>query len=58
MRLVTINLQWGGKDRIDFILNYLIRQNADFLVLGEYKDHENGDTITKNLKKARLLLPG
>ena len=51
MRLVTINLQWGGKDRIDFILNYLIRQNADFLVLGEYKDHENGDTITKNLKK-------
>ena len=39
------------KIELIFILNYLIRQNADFLVFGEYQDHENGDTITKNLKQ-------
>lgn len=51
MKLVTLNLQWGGGDRTDSILDYLIELNADFLVLGEYQDNKNGDKIKKSLKR-------
>ncbi|BDZ68781.1 hypothetical protein [Methanobacterium ferruginis] len=47
MRLVTLNLQWGGEDRTDSILDYLIDLNADFLVVGEYQDNENGQKIRR-----------
>jgi hypothetical protein len=36
MKLVSLNLRFGGQRRTDSILDYLIDQNADFLVLGEY----------------------
>lgn len=50
MRLVTLNLRFGGEDRTSSILTYLIYQNADFLVLGEYQDNENGQKIKETLK--------
>ncbi len=51
MKLVTINLQWGGEDRIDSILDYLLDFNADFMVLGEYQEDEYGKKIKETLKK-------
>lgn len=50
MKLISINLQYGGGDRIDSILNYLIEENADLIVLGEYKDNEKGQKIQEKLE--------
>lgn len=51
MKLVSLNLRFGGQRRTDSILDYLIDQNADFLVLGEYQDNKNGQKIKETLKK-------
>lgn len=45
MKLLSINLQHGGGKRIDRILDYLLKHDADFIVFGEYKNNFNGDKI-------------
>ena len=51
MKLVSLNLRFGGQNRTDSILNYLMDHDADLLVLGEYQDNKNGLKIKETLKK-------
>ena len=51
MKLVSLNLRFGGQDRTDSILDYLMDHDADLLVLGEYQDNKNGLKIKETLKK-------
>lgn len=50
MKLISFNLLWGGEDRTESILKYLIEHNADLIVLSEYKNDINGQMIKENLK--------
>lgn len=51
MKLLSLNLRFGGQDRTDSILDYLMDHDADLLVLGEYQDNKNGLKIEETLKK-------
>jgi exonuclease III len=51
MKLVSLNLRFGGQDRTDSILDYLMDHDADLLVLGEFQDNKNGLKIKETLKK-------
>ena len=50
MKLVSLNLRFGGQSRTESILNYLINHKADLIVLSEFKNNANGLMIKETLK--------
>jgi exonuclease III len=50
MKLISLNLRFGGQNRTDSILDYLIKSQPDFIVLGEFKNDANGEKIKEALK--------
>src|ERR1035438_7625094 len=50
MKLISLNLRFGGQSRTESILNYLINHKADLIVLSEYKNDKNGLLIKETLK--------
>lgn len=42
MKLISLNLRFGGQKRTESILDYLIYQNADLLVLGDIRTMKTG----------------
>ena len=50
MKLISLNLRFGGQSRTESILNYLINHKADLIVLSEFKNNANGLMIKKTLK--------
>ena len=51
MKLISLNLRFGGQSRTESILNYLINHKADLIVLSEFKNDKNGLLIKDTLKK-------
>jgi exonuclease III len=51
MKLLSLNLRYGGQSRTDSILNYINNQQPDILVLGEYKDDVNGQKMKTTLQE-------
>jgi len=49
MILISLNLRLGGGIRTQSILDYIINHSPDLLVLGEFKDNENGQKIKETL---------
>lgn len=49
MRLVTLNIRQGGGRRTSKLVEYLISQDADLLVLSEYRPNEYGRVVRKEL---------
>ena len=52
MRLLTLNLRHGGAARIDRIAGYLLSQNADTLVLSEFRPNSAGAALRQQLASA------
>lgn len=50
MKLISLNLFWGGQNRTESILKYLVDHNADLIVLSEFKKDKNGILIKETLK--------
>ena len=50
MKLVTLNIQQGGGRRIRGILDYLRSQDADVIVLTEFRGNSNADAIRSGLE--------
>ena len=50
MKLISLNLLWGGQNRTESILNYLLDHNVDLIVLSEFKNDKNGILIKETLK--------
>ena len=50
MKLISLNLRFGGQSRTESILNYLIDHKADLIVLSEFKNNANGLMIKETLK--------
>lgn len=50
MKLISLNLRFGGQSRTESILKYLINHKADLVVLSEFKKDKNGLLIKKTLK--------
>src|SRR5665647_1725104 len=50
MKLISLNLRFGGQSRSESILNYLINHKADLIVLSEFKNDKNGIMIKETLK--------
>lgn len=51
MKMISLNLWFGGGDRTDLILDYLIKNQPDLIVLSEYQNNSNGKKIKETLKK-------
>lgn len=49
MKLVTLNIQHGGGKRIPGILDYLQSQDADVIVLTEFRENSNAETLRSGL---------
>lgn len=49
MKLLTLNIQHGGGKRIPQIIAYLKAQNADIIVLTEFRDNPNATTLRTKL---------
>ncbi|EIC23635.1 endonuclease/exonuclease/phosphatase family protein [Thiorhodovibrio frisius] len=45
MKIVTLNIQHGGGKRIPGILNYLQSQDADAIVLTEFRENSNAEAL-------------
>ena len=54
MKLISLNLRFGGQSRTESILNYLIDHKADLIVLSEFKNNANGLMIKETLKNGGL----
>ncbi len=55
MKLVTLNIQHGGGNRISAILEYLQSQNADVIVLTEFRANRNAKILRSHLFKLGFL---
>jgi len=49
MKLVTLNIQHGGGRRIPGILDYLRSQEADAIVLTEFRENSNAEALRSGL---------
>jgi exodeoxyribonuclease-3 len=52
MKLVTLNIQHGGGKRVPGILDYLSPQNADVIVLTEFRENTNACILRSELGAA------
>lgn len=52
MKIVTINLRHGGANRIKRIGDYLLRNEADVIVLTEYRNNSSGAVLNDQLTAA------
>ena len=55
MKFVTLNIQHGGGKRIPEILEYLHSQDADVIVLTEFRNNSNAEALRAGLATAGFL---
>lgn len=55
MKLVTLNIQHGGGNRVPAILDYLQSQDADVIVLTEFRENSNAVALQSGLAAKGLL---
>ena len=49
MKVISLNIQHGGGKRVREILGYLLPQNADVIVLTEFRENENASVLRSAL---------
>ena len=49
MKIVTLNIRYGGGTRVPVILEYLDSQNGDVIVLTEFRENANATVIRSGL---------
>lgn len=49
MKIVSLNIRFGGGNSTPNIIDYLLNNESDLIVLSEFKHNKNGDIIIKSL---------
>ncbi len=52
MKIVTLNLRHGGANRVGRIVDYLLKNEADAIVLTEFRNNDSGAFLTEQLTAA------
>jgi exodeoxyribonuclease III len=50
MKIVTLNIRHGGGNRVNKIISRLLKQNADTIVLTEFRENKNSSEIKESLR--------
>ena len=57
MKILTLNIRHGGGNRVNTIMSRLINQDADILVVTEFRENRNSLKIKEALKENGYYWP-